>query len=86
MFEHFVDTEYPQNFQKPDNLACLPYYFHIFQTLQQQGDIEWYQAYKVNNIQRLDEEPDLVTGDNETGEILNREEDNRGDVNHIDHF
>ena len=59
MFEHLVDSEDPQNLEKPDDLPRLPHYFHILQTLQEERYVERYEADEVHDVHGLDEEPDL---------------------------
>ena len=59
VFEHFIDSENSQNFQKSDHFPRLSNNLYILQSLKEKRNKEWNQTNKVDSIHQLEEELQL---------------------------
>ena len=84
MSDKFEDPENPHDPHQTDHLPGLPDYFEVFQTLEEEGQVEGDDGENVDDVHRVADELELVGADDESNEKLESEEDDDKVVCHLD--
>ena len=80
MSEELINSEDPHDLHQSYDLPCLPYNLIIFKLLQDHGDEEWEKSNEVHKIHGFYEELPFERTTDDSGEVLNCENDNSDEV------